>query len=86
MLVQHRQCKIALLHGFLKLRHTSPLPAHLEACGKRSPSAPAGTTLQSDLTFQDGQFCPKSQPRWSAFRDPSFGHGEAKLPAAGGGY
>lgn len=25
--------------------------------------------------LQDGQFCLKSQPEWSAFREASFGHG-----------
>ncbi|KAL4432463.1 hypothetical protein ABPG77_001762 [Micractinium sp. CCAP 211/92] len=27
------------------------------------------------ITLQDGQFCPTSQPAWSAYREPSFGHG-----------
>ncbi|GAB4821362.1 hypothetical protein N2152v2_008408 [Parachlorella kessleri] len=27
------------------------------------------------LTLQNGQFCPTSQPDWSAYREPSFGHG-----------
>ena len=25
--------------------------------------------------MQDGHFCPKSQPEWSAYREASFGHG-----------
>ena len=25
--------------------------------------------------LQGGEFCPKSQPAWSAFREASFGHG-----------
>jgi hypothetical protein len=29
------------------------------------------------ITLQDGQFCPTSQPEWSAYRDPSFGHGKS---------
>lgn len=28
------------------------------------------------ITLQDGQFCPTSQPAWSAYREPTFGHGE----------
>lgn len=27
------------------------------------------------ITLQDGQFCPTSQPGWSAFREQSFGYG-----------
>eukprot|EP01026_Neomeris_dumetosa_P058141 TRINITY_DN5391_c0_g1_i3.p1 TRINITY_DN5391_c0_g1~~TRINITY_DN5391_c0_g1_i3.p1 ORF type:complete len:479 (-),score=44.89 TRINITY_DN5391_c0_g1_i3:439-1674(-) len=30
-------------------------------------------------TFQDGKYCPDSQPPWSAFREPSYGHGELIL-------
>jgi hypothetical protein len=29
------------------------------------------------ITLQGGQFCPTSQPEWSAYRDPSFGHGKS---------
>lgn len=33
------------------------------------------------ITLQDGKFCPDGQPEWSAYRDPSFGHGEyASVP------
>ena len=34
------------------------------------------------ITLQDGQFCPTSQPEWSAYRDPSFGHGKSAPLAA----
>lgn len=30
---------------------------------------------QKCVTYQDGEYCPQSQPKWSAFREPSFGHG-----------
>jgi hypothetical protein len=30
---------------------------------------------QACLSFQQGQYCPTSQPAWSAYREPSFGHG-----------
>lgn len=37
------------------------------------PTSTGGPTL----TFlPDGSFCPTTQPAYSAFRDPSFGHGE----------
>lgn len=31
------------------------------------------------LTSQDGQFCPDSQPEWSAFREASFGFGVLEI-------
>ena len=34
------------------------------------------------ITLQDGLFCPTSQPKWSAYRDPSFGHGKSTALAA----
>jgi hypothetical protein len=33
---------------------------------------PSGQPL---ITLQHGRFCPTRQPGWSAFRQPSFGHG-----------
>lgn len=30
------------------------------------------------LTFLDDRLCPEAQPAYSAFRDPSFGHGECE--------
>jgi len=33
-------------------------------------------------TFQGGRFCPDRQPSWSAFREPSFGHGILTLHSA----
>lgn len=34
---------------------------------------------QPVITLQDGQFCPTSQPAWSAYREPTFGHGAFHL-------
>ena len=34
---------------------------------------PGGVNI---ITLQGGKFCPTSQPSWSAFRQPTFGHGE----------
>jgi hypothetical protein len=31
------------------------------------------------ITLQDGQFCPSSQPAYSAYREPTFGHGVLEL-------
>ncbi|KAL4420451.1 hypothetical protein ABPG75_010107 [Micractinium tetrahymenae] len=31
------------------------------------------------ITLQDGQFCPSSQPAWSMYREPTFGHGVLEL-------
>lgn len=36
------------------------------------PTSSGGPTL---TFYPDGEFCPASQPAYSAFRDPSFGHG-----------
>ena len=38
------------------------------------------------ITLQDGAFCPSSQPAWSAYREPSFGHGVLTIQARGGGW
>lgn len=34
---------------------------------------------QCCLSFQDGQYCPSKQSAWSAYREPSFGHGMLEL-------
>ncbi|KAL4425608.1 hypothetical protein ABPG75_009624 [Micractinium tetrahymenae] len=40
------------------------LPSYQPTPGARTP-----------ITLQNGDFCPSKQPEWSAFRQPSFGHG-----------
>lgn len=37
---------------------------------------------QACITYQDGNFCPSSQPEWSAYREPSFGFGNLVLESA----
>ena len=39
---------------------------------------------QPVITLQDGQFCPSSQPAWSAYREPTFGHGALCCAERGG--
>jgi hypothetical protein len=34
---------------------------------------------QACYSWQDGAFCPKQQPEWSAYREPSFGYGTLEL-------
>lgn len=46
-----------------------PLPPQL-------PSYQPIPSEQPVITLQDGQFCPTSQPAWSAYREPTFGHGK----------
>lgn len=46
------------------------------------PNYQPTTTGRPTLTYQDSVFCPTSQPAWSAFREPSFGH--ASLTIANG--
>ncbi|GAB4814669.1 hypothetical protein N2152v2_001715 [Parachlorella kessleri] len=55
-------------------------PPYCDNPGKFAPPiyqpSPSGKAV---LTFQDGKFCPESQPKWSLMRDPSFGHGMLTL-------
>lgn len=46
------------------------------------PMQQATTSGQPMLTLRDGRLCPEGQPAYSAFRDPSFGHGEPSQRAA----
>ncbi|PRW60148.1 Purple acid phosphatase 15 [Chlorella sorokiniana] len=39
------------------------------------PVQQATTSGEPTLTIRDGRLCPEAQPAYSAFRDPSFGHG-----------
>ncbi|PSC76955.1 purple acid phosphatase 15 isoform X2 [Micractinium conductrix] len=34
------------------------------------------------ITLQDGYFCPNRQPDWSAYREPTFGHGVLEIQNA----
>lgn len=34
---------------------------------------------QACFSYQDGKFCPRVQPEWSAYREPSFGYGSLEL-------
>eukprot|EP00878_Enallax_costatus_P047102 GHUV01057496.1.p1 GENE.GHUV01057496.1~~GHUV01057496.1.p1 ORF type:complete len:373 (+),score=76.41 GHUV01057496.1:799-1917(+) len=55
----------------------NPRPAYCDNpnSGKQFPSYQP----QKCLTYQDGQYCFKQQPDWSAYREPSFGHGNLEL-------
>lgn len=50
-------------------------------CGSTTDptSAAPSLPLQPSLPSQDGQFCPDSQPEWSAFREASFGFGVLEI-------
>ncbi|GAB4821364.1 hypothetical protein N2152v2_008410 [Parachlorella kessleri] len=63
-----------------KFIDTQPQPAY---CAKPSLFkytwfVPTPTETPT-ITLQDGKFCPTSQPEWSAYREPSFGHGMLTL-------
>lgn len=49
----------------------SPLPLPLQL-----PSYQPTPGARTPYTLQNGDFCYSKQPDWSAFRQPSFGHGE----------
>lgn len=34
---------------------------------------------QQCISIQNGRYCPDQQPEWSAYREPSFGHGMLEL-------
>lgn len=54
-----------------------PQPAYCSKpqSGKQFPSYQP----QQCLSYQNGQYCYKQQPEWSAYREPSFGHGTLEL-------
>ena len=54
------------LNGPAKAR-ACPKPATGDACARASASA------------DPGGYCPAEQPAWSAFREPSFGHGVMEI-------
>lgn len=57
----------------LRLHNTCCAP---RALPNRSPTVYAVHAVQPTLVFYpDGSYCPTSQPAYSAFREPSFGHG-----------
>ncbi|PSC73849.1 purple acid phosphatase 15-like [Micractinium conductrix] len=43
------------------------------------PAYQPTTTGLPTVTFQNGSFCPTSQPPYSAFREPSFGHAVLRI-------
>jgi hypothetical protein len=72
-----------LYREFVDLQDT-PLPV----C--TNPTAPNNTRKlfsptyqpQACYSYQDGAFCPSTQPAWSAFREPSFGFGVLEVESA----